>query len=530
MKTLLRYSILWILLCGSIIVSWAGFPNGTGLTLYANDEEVLVIPASPDVTSITWRVEVDAAGEGYPGDVKLKRRTGIDPETWTDVATIETNGTTGSTSSSETEGFIPTNTPGTYFFKGVGDLISPPGGTTETNIVTIKVCRVADINVENGATDDLDGDSAPANTDVCAAIKGSGYVQVVAILDPVVTGGDALSPNLVSWSGGTDAGDILKRKFTKANWAKETLTANCGTSSYSQIVYIIGAQSTGYEPADGQSSTNRFADNSQGFTSTGVIGAPDGDGIWRNRCEIEFTIKPDVLLTDGNDDIIAKSKVNWDVSRDKRTKYWKNIGGTWSITEDHSASWESDDGGQGDEDNNPWDGNGHVYGTDQPGINGTGDARVQKMNMREWVRVGLDSTTGPNGTICSDYYYWHTFVSIRKNGANWELDNTYDNEIPSGNSYWGNIPVTGITITSTTLPNGTVNTAYNQTLASTGGTTPISWTVDSGILPPGLSLSSSGTISGTPTTAGIYTFTVEAEDSSTPHASDLQQLSITITN
>jgi hypothetical protein len=57
-------------------------------------------------------------------------------------------------------------------------------------------------------------------------------------------------------------------------------------------------------------------------------------------------------------------------------------------------------------------------------------------------------------------------------------------------------------ISTSSLPNGTVGTAYSQTLAATGGTSPYSWTVIAGSLPSGLTLSSSGLISGTPTTAG----------------------------
>ncbi len=69
-------------------------------------------------------------------------------------------------------------------------------------------------------------------------------------------------------------------------------------------------------------------------------------------------------------------------------------------------------------------------------------------------------------------------------------------------------------ITTTSLPNGTVGTAYSQTLAASGGATPYSWSLAVGSLPPGLSLSSAtGTISGTPTTAGAVNFTVQVTDS-----------------
>ena len=67
-----------------------------------------------------------------------------------------------------------------------------------------------------------------------------------------------------------------------------------------------------------------------------------------------------------------------------------------------------------------------------------------------------------------------------------------------------------------TLPNGTVNTLYTGSLSVSGGNAPYTWTLASGTLPPGLSISSSGTtgtISGTPTTAGSYTFTIQVRDS-----------------
>lgn len=54
--------------------------------------------------------------------------------------------------------------------------------------------------------------------------------------------------------------------------------------------------------------------------------------------------------------------------------------------------------------------------------------------------------------------------------------------------------------TSSPLPAGTVSSAYSQTLAATGGTLPLIWSVQSGTVPTGTSLSGSGVLSGTPTT------------------------------
>src|SRR6185369_2322799 len=55
-------------------------------------------------------------------------------------------------------------------------------------------------------------------------------------------------------------------------------------------------------------------------------------------------------------------------------------------------------------------------------------------------------------------------------------------------------------------------TAYSQTLAASGGSPPYTWTVAIGSLPSGLSLSASGTISGTPGSPGTSSFTVKVTD------------------
>ncbi|PSH04763.1 MAG: hypothetical protein CXZ00_05165 [Acidobacteria bacterium] len=63
------------------------------------------------------------------------------------------------------------------------------------------------------------------------------------------------------------------------------------------------------------------------------------------------------------------------------------------------------------------------------------------------------------------------------------------------------------------LPNGIQNWSYTATLQITGGTAPYSWSVSSGSLPAGLTLTgATGTISGTPTTSGTSAFTVVATD------------------
>lgn len=60
-----------------------------------------------------------------------------------------------------------------------------------------------------------------------------------------------------------------------------------------------------------------------------------------------------------------------------------------------------------------------------------------------------------------------------------------------------------------TLPDGTVGAPYSATVPFTGGR-PVTFTLTGGALPPGLSLSSAGDISGTPTTGGGFAFTITA--------------------
>jgi uncharacterized repeat protein (TIGR03803 family) len=87
-----------------------------------------------------------------------------------------------------------------------------------------------------------------------------------------------------------------------------------------------------------------------------------------------------------------------------------------------------------------------------------------------------------------------------------------------------------LTITTTSLPSTTVGMAYSSTLAASGGISPYSWALASGNLPPGLTLASNGTISGTPTASGQYSFTAKVTDSSSPAQSASSPFSISVTS
>lgn len=84
-------------------------------------------------------------------------------------------------------------------------------------------------------------------------------------------------------------------------------------------------------------------------------------------------------------------------------------------------------------------------------------------------------------------------------------------------------------VTTSPLPNGSLNVAYGPVqLQAAGGTPPYTWSY-TGTLPTGLSLSSSGLISGTPTQSGAFTINVSVADSATHHAGPVP-LSLTITD
>ena len=83
-----------------------------------------------------------------------------------------------------------------------------------------------------------------------------------------------------------------------------------------------------------------------------------------------------------------------------------------------------------------------------------------------------------------------------------------------------------LAIQTTSFPDATIGTSYSQILTASGGKTPYTWSRSSGTLPTGLSLNSSGVISGTLSATGTFNFTVKVTDSAA--ASDTKSLTITV--
>jgi len=80
-------------------------------------------------------------------------------------------------------------------------------------------------------------------------------------------------------------------------------------------------------------------------------------------------------------------------------------------------------------------------------------------------------------------------------------------------SYVLAVAVPNLNLTPASLPDGVAGTAYSQTVTASGGVAPYSYAVTAGALPPGLTLSGAGTLSGTPTANGTFNITITATDS-----------------
>ncbi len=128
-----------------------------------------------------------------------------------------------------------------------------------------------------------------------------------------------------------------------------------------------------------------------------------------------------------------------------------------------------------------------------------------------WTLKIVDDTLGQTGNLIS----WGLTIKIDS-----AVCNTCGTPPP---------PCGTITLSPSTLPNGTVATAYNATVSASGGTAPHTFSVTNGALPDGLTLdSNAGVISGTPTVANTFNFTITATDSDPQVCTGSQAYSVTI--
>ena len=119
--------------------------------------------------------------------------------------------------------------------------------------------------------------------------------------------------------------------------------------------------------------------------------------------------------------------------------------------------------------------------------------------------LALNSSSGAiNGTpTTSGNYPFNATVTYGATGVIAQKPLSIQVSVPSGL----------IISTGASLPSGSINAQYSQTLAATGGRPPYTWALLSGSLPTGLTFSSNGAIAGTPLGVGTANFTIGVTDS-----------------
>ncbi len=114
-------------------------------------------------------------------------------------------------------------------------------------------------------------------------------------------------------------------------------------------------------------------------------------------------------------------------------------------------------------------------------------------------------------------------------GAYYSGDSNYKSSSDTSVDECVDVTSTLSIVTSSPLPSGTDHVKYHKVqLVASGGMAPYKWTISTGTLPHGITLSSAGLLSGTPTVSGTFLFTVKVKDSSSPKESTTKKFTLKI--
>src|SRR5262249_4851539 len=123
------------------------------------------------------------------------------------------------------------------------------------------------------------------------------------------------------------------------------------------------------------------------------------------------------------------------------------------------------------------------------------------------VLVGTGVLTG-GGAVLADAAGVATFAALGVDRAGTFQVNATTGLVGPVASIAFTISCPAITVLPSSLPIGRLGTAYSHTITATGARPPYTFAVTAGALPPGTTLASTGLLSGFPTTAGVFAFTI----------------------
>jgi hypothetical protein len=109
-----------------------------------------------------------------------------------------------------------------------------------------------------------------------------------------------------------------------------------------------------------------------------------------------------------------------------------------------------------------------------------------------------------------------------------QVRDSYDSSRVASASLSVVVAPTTIAITTTSLASANVGSPFVATFGTTGGTGTVAWSLESGALPTGVTLSPNGTLSGSPASLGGFTFVVKATDAGWPGNATTRTLTLSV--
>ncbi|MBC8164923.1 MAG: putative Ig domain-containing protein, partial [Bryobacteraceae bacterium] len=141
-------------------------------------------------------------------------------------------------------------------------------------------------------------------------------------------------------------------------------------------------------------------------------------------------------------------------------------------------------------------------------------AAVEWVNPKKSVYLAQPFNNSGSGATCHAWFIGIAGSAAASQPGQWSVRLRWNDAILFEDSFEiGNPGASSLNIVSNgVLPSGTTGAEYDYSFTTAGGKEPVVWSLESGSLPAGLRIASSGRISGTPTSPGSSRFTLKASD------------------